>query len=80
MRLLNWNVQADKLKLDSGKFARIKARIDGFDADVVCLTEAYSELMPDHERTIASRPGNRGWQAPGGKRKVMLWSRYGWQS
>ena len=79
MRILNWNTQADKLRTGSDRFKRVRDRIAQYEPDIICLTEAYAGLMPTGGATVMSRPGNKGWQAPGGKRKVALWSRFGWR-
>ena len=78
MRILNWNTQADKLTPGNAKFRKVRARIAQFDADIVCLTEAYPGLTPDDGQTIQSELS--GWQKPErrGARKVVMWSRYGW--
>ena len=78
MRILNWNTQADRHKPDSDKLRSIRERIASYDADVICLTEAYPEAMPDGEYTTASGLSGWGWPEDRGARKVLLWSRNGW--
>ncbi len=80
MKILNWNTQADKHKsvgTTKPKFERIRQLVIGHDADVICLTEALPESMPDGGETVTSNLS--GWRhEPRGARKVVLWSRSGW--
>ena len=78
MRILNWNTQADRHKPDSDKLRSIRERVAGYDADVICRTEAYPEAMPDGEHTTASGLSGWGWPEDRGARKVLLWSHSGW--
>ena len=78
MRILNWNTWKAAPGSRNGRFGKVSAIVQGFDADIICLTEAHPETMPSGGQTITSRPGKRGWQAEGGPRKVVLWSRSGW--
>ena len=61
MRILNWNTQADRHRADSNKLRSIKELVASYDADVICLTEAYPEAMPNGDRTIASGLSGWGW-------------------
>ncbi len=79
MKILNWNTNSANPKSKNERFEKVCALLDRFDADVICLTEAHPATMSSAEATISSRPAGRGWEAEGGRRKVMLWSRYGWQ-
>ena len=47
MKILNWNTQADKLSVGTAKFGKLRQLVTSHDADVVCLTEAFPELMPE---------------------------------
>ena len=78
MRILNWNTQADRYRTDSDRLRSIRERVASYDADVICLTEAYPEAMPNGERTTASGLSGWGWPEDRGARKVLLWSRNGW--
>ena len=80
MRILNWNAQADRHRVGSDKLRKIKERVASYDADIICLTEAYPEAMPDGERTIKSELSAWGWPEERGGRKVVLWSRFGWSN
>lgn len=78
MRILNWNTEFVSPRARTGKFERIRALIASYDADVICLTEAYPELMPDGGQTITSELSGTGNIENRGGRKVVLWSRFGW--
>lgn len=80
MRILNWNTQADRHRVGSDKLRKIKERVAGYDADIICLTEAYPEAMPDGERTAKSELSAWGRPEERGARKVLLWSRFGWSN
>ena len=80
MRILNWNTQADRHRANSKKLVTIRERVANYDADIICLTEAYPEAMPDSERTISSELSGWGWPEERGARKVVLWSRFGWSN
>ena len=77
MRILNWNTQADKLRAGTPKFERLHQLVASYDADVICLTEALPELMPEGDGTVKSHLSD--WKPEArGARKVVLWSRFGW--
>ena len=78
MRILNWNTEFVSPRARKGKFQRIRAKIAGFNADVICLTEAFPETMPEHGHTVTSEPSGAGNAENRGARKVLLWSRFGW--
>ena len=77
MRILNWNTQADRLRAGTAKFERLRHLVTSHEADVICLTEALPESMPEGGETVASHLS--GWKHEArGARKVVLWSRFGW--
>ncbi len=78
MRILNWNTEFVSPRARSDKFELIRATISGCSADVICLTEAYPEAMPDGGYLIRSRESGRVRAEAGGARKVLLWSRNEW--
>ncbi len=82
MRILNWNTQFVSPRARTNKFERIRAFIARYDADVICLTEAYPEAMPPGGQTITSEVSGEGKLKPenAGARKVVLWSRFGWSN
>ncbi len=80
IRILNWNAQGDRHRVGSDKLRKISERVASYDADVICLTEAYPEAMPDGKRTISSELSGWGWPEERGARKVVLWSRFGWSN
>jgi len=78
VRILNWNTQADKLTPASERFKRVRNHIARFDADIICLTEAYPGLMPRGGQTISSELSIWEPYESRGARKVVLHSRAGW--
>ncbi|MCY4063100.1 MAG: hypothetical protein OXG53_12080 [Chloroflexi bacterium] len=78
MRILNWNTEFVSPRAKSDKFEIIRATIAGYNADVICLTEAYPETMPDGGYLIKSNESGRVKAEAGGARKVLLWSRNAW--
>lgn len=80
MRILNWNTRADKLAPGAPKSNRVRDLIAQFDADVICLTEAYPGLMPEDGQTISSELSDWEPHESRGARKVVLWSRFGWSN
>ncbi len=80
MRILNWNTQGDKVQPGTTKFAMARELIVSHDADVICLTEAFPESMPDVGHTIMSELSGAGTKENRGARKVVLWSRFGWKN
>ena len=79
MRVLNWNTQWLSPRSRGGRFEAGRKLIAGHQADVVCLTEARSELMPPGGKTITSELSGAGNIEHRGGRKVALWSRHGWR-
>lgn len=82
MRILNWNTQFVSPRARTDKFEQIRALVASYDADVVCLTEAYPEAMPAGGQAITSEISSEGKLNPekAGARKVVLWSRFGWSN
>lgn len=78
MRILNWNTEFVGPRAKSDKFELIRATIAGYKADVICLTEAFPETMPNGGHLIKSNESGRVKAEAGGARKVLLWSRNEW--
>lgn len=78
LKILNWNTEANKKFIRAGKPQKVCDLVSSYDADIVCLTEAYSCYMPQGGHTIACQPENRIWGKEGGPRKVFLWCRDEW--
>lgn len=75
MRVLAWNVQ---FVAPSGRKGTAASRaIDSFRPDVMCLTEARVASLPATEQTVWA-DADYGYPAPPDRRKVGLWSRWGW--
>ena len=78
MKVLNWNTQADKLSVRTPKFERSRQLVTRHNADVICLTEAFPESMPEKRNTVTSDLSEWKIHEDRGARKVVLWSRFGW--
>lgn len=78
MRILNWNTEFVSPRSRGGRFEKAQALIEAHDPDVICLTEARPELMPEGGETITSQLSGAGNIENRGGRKVLLWSRFGW--
>lgn len=78
MRILNWNTEFVSPRAKSDKFELIRETIAAYDADVVCLTEAYPQAMPDCGYLIKSNESGPVKAEAGGARKVLLWGRSEW--
>lgn len=71
-----WNVEwASK---GSRRFKPARERIVELNADILCLTEAKKELLPDSGFLIESGP-DYGYGVQPSRRKVIVWSRFTWQ-
>lgn len=46
--------------------------------DIICLTEAYTNFLPDFGHTVEADP-DYGYPKTDGRRKVVLWSKEPWQ-
>lgn len=80
MRILNWNTEFVSPRAKSDKFELIRARIANCNADVICLTEAYPETLPDGGCLVKSNVSGRVTAEARGARKVLLWSRNSWSN
>ncbi|MDE2818372.1 MAG: endonuclease/exonuclease/phosphatase family protein [Chloroflexota bacterium] len=78
MKILNWNTEWLGPRSRKGRFAKAKALIATYDPDIICLTEAHPETMPDGGHAITSGLSGAGNMEKRGRRKVVLWSRFGW--
>ena len=78
MKVLNWNTQADRLSVRAPRFERSRQLVARHDADVICLTEAFPESMPEGGETVTSGLSEWKRHEDRGARKVVLWSRFGW--
>lgn len=78
LTVLNWNTEWLGPRSHKGRFTKAKALIARYDPDIVCLTEARPETMPEGGQTIVSGLSGAGSKERLGGRKVVLWSRFGW--
>lgn len=78
MRILNWNTEANKKLIRAGKPQLVRDFLSNQDADVICLTEAFPEYLPEGEHVLCSGISGWGWPEEQGARKVFLWCRNGW--
>lgn len=75
LRILTWNVQWARAGTPRGE--EIKRQVGETDPDIICITEGFSELLPESGGIIDSDP-DYGYRMHEGRRKVLLWSRKGW--
>ena len=80
MRILNWNTQWLGPRSHGERFAKAKMLFASHDPDVICLTEARPETMPEAGHTITSALSGAGKIENRGARKIVLWSRNGWSN
>lgn len=78
MKILNWNTQADRLTVGNRKFERSRELVISHGADVICLTEAFPESMPEGGDNTVTSDLSEWKDEARGARKVVLWSRFGW--
>lgn len=79
LKILNWNVEANKQTKRNKRSDGIKQILMQFEPDVICLTEAYPHNLPDVGHTITSAVS--GWSLEQkGVRKVILWSKSKWDA
>ena len=74
LRIATWNLQW--AKPGGNRFNKCLDQLREFNADVICLTEAYEstfDLLPGY--TVSS-DADYGYPIKEGRRKVMLWSRW----
>ena len=62
----------------SADAALIRERLASVGADIICLTEAYGDIMGSEGHLIEAEP-DYGYPIVEGRRKVMLWSREPWE-
>lgn len=77
--ILNWNTQIASPRTRGARFEAIRQTIAQYDADIICLTEAYPETMPSGGHTITGGLSVWGNYEKYGARKVVLWSRSSWE-
>jgi hypothetical protein len=77
MKCFLWNVQWATAASQRGR--RIITRIADAQADVICLTETTTGILPATAQTITSGP-DYGYPHNGSRRKVALWSASGWEA
>lgn len=75
LRLGVWNAEWARSGTKRGEGVQETLRGGAF--DIVCLTEAYEELLPALGHIICSEP-DYGYPITPGRRKVILWSRHPW--
>lgn len=78
IRFLNWNTQWLGPRSHGERFAKAKALIASHAPDIICLTEARPETIPEAGHTIKSALSGAGNIENRGARKVVLWSRNAW--
>lgn len=71
MRVVNWNLEW----APRSRRARIAARLAELSPDILCATEADAGILPDGGH-VAECEADSGYGIRGGRRKVILWSRW----
>lgn len=77
VKLVNWNVEWARPDTRRGWW--IQRKLELLDADIICLTEGYTDLLPGGGEIIIAE---HNWQEapPSGRYKVLLWSKCGWHN
>lgn len=75
LRIGAWNAEWARTGTERGEAVR-DALIGGA-FDVICLTEAYEDLLPPDGHAVSSE-ADYGYPIKPGRRKVILWSRQPW--
>ena len=79
MRILNWNTEIASPRGVNGRFEVVREIVLGSEADIICLTEAYPETLPDGGYIVTSGLSDWGGRYERlGARKVLLWSKSPW--
>ena len=76
LSIVNWNVQFATPR--SWRTPEILGRIEGYEAEIVCLTETHDELLARGGYAICSG-ADYGYGVQKNRRKVLLWSREPWR-
>ncbi|WGD31972.1 endonuclease/exonuclease/phosphatase family protein [Ancylobacter sp. WKF20] len=76
LSILLWNVMWRHRGNPAGD--RVAALIHEADADLICLTEGFIDLLPAGGDVLTSDP-DFGYGVKAGRHKVILWSRSAWQ-
>ncbi|MBS9478576.1 endonuclease/exonuclease/phosphatase family protein [Ancylobacter radicis] len=76
LSILLWNVMWRHRGNPAGD--RVAALIHEAEADLICLTEGYVDLLPAGGDVLTSDP-DYGYGAKAGRHKVIVWSRSPWQ-
>jgi endonuclease/exonuclease/phosphatase family metal-dependent hydrolase len=54
VKILNWNTEIASPRRRNERFLRVRETVEQHKADVICLTEAYSETMPEAGQSVSS--------------------------
>lgn len=74
IRVATWNLKWAKPNTDRGYAC--EERLREFDADIVCLTEAFENSFQSFNGYSASSNPDTGYPLHVGRRKVVIWSRW----
>ena len=77
MIIVNWNVEWATRRARRGNI--ILNRLFECHPEVICLTEAYLDFLPDNGSIISSA-ADYGYPIVEGRRKVILWSKNTWNA
>jgi endonuclease/exonuclease/phosphatase family metal-dependent hydrolase len=76
IRVALWNVQW--ARPGSARGTEVRERLLACDADIICVTEGFSGLLPEGGHHILSHP-DFGYATRDDRRKVLLSSRWPWE-
>lgn len=75
MRIATWNT--DNASPSSERGQRAGRWLAQLGADVICLTEAFADVLPAGGHTVAAA-GDWGYPPRDERRRVLLWTRHAW--
>lgn len=76
LRVALWNVQW--ARPGSAKGTEVRERLLSSEADIICMTEGFSGLLPEGGHRTLSEP-DFGYPTRDDRRKVLLWSLWPWE-
>lgn len=76
LTVATWNLEWAPAQSARGR--EIRERLAASEADVVCVTEAHAENLPEGGDLVES-DADYGYPLREGRRKVILWTRHKWE-
>lgn len=75
LTIATWNLEWAAPRSDRGR--TMTALLEAVNADVICLTEAFTGNLPNYGDVIEAE-ADYGYPIKKGRRKVILWTRHKW--